>query len=76
MMGSNSRGPQTEWEGHPGVESGEVLVEQRGFYSYTDMALCLAISQPNEGCVWLLLLLGGQLSIHCHELECLCKGTE
>lgn len=73
-MGSNPRGQQTEWEGHPGVEYGEVLVEQRGFYSY--MAPCLATSQRNEGFVWLLLLLGGQLSIHCHELQCPCKGTE
>lgn len=62
MMGSNPREQQTGWEGHPGVESGKVLVEQRGFYSYTNMAHCVAISQPNERCVCLLLLLGGQLS--------------
>lgn len=67
-MGSNPRGQQTEREGHPGVESGEELVGQRGFYFHTNVAPCLAISKPSERCVWLLLLLGGQLSIHCHEL--------
>lgn len=57
MMGSNPKGQQTGWEGHSGVESGEVLVEQRGFYSYTDVAPCLASAGQMRGmcgycCCW------------------------
>lgn len=66
-MGSNPREQQTGWEGHPGVESGKVLVEQRGFYSYTNMAHCVAISQPNERCVSTAAA-GRAAFIHCHEL--------
>lgn len=45
-MGGNTRGQQTEWEGHPGLGSGEV--EQRGFCSHTDVAPCLAICKPSR----------------------------